>query len=304
MPDDLIDRIITRVHDRQERWKTTLEPVLPTPEWVNETAIIGKFSIATLETKRRMILEPVCISLDHSKETPSTLARDYLMVTYKKGPPITKEQSEVISETASAHPLYVNPCRFHEAWYIDIEACYWNTMLVAGWAVDYYPGKWLGLTRPPDDFPWPKNKIARNCLVSIGMMGEVPLWKDGEWTTIRTGNVLRNSQLFCLINDTLNAIGHAAMRAGAVYVNTDGYIATSEKAMREIVGIITDWGFQARIKAHGSGMVNGPGSYIIGKTRTERIMRQDDPMYSIREVPYARWLQERIAWAFSLRQEE
>lgn len=289
----IADLMVERVLNRRVRWNTSEEEILPPPEWMDEATILGTFSMVGMQTRRRLLLKDTSMNVLGLLESPSAVARDYLTVTYKRGPAIKHEQTEALKQTKTPMPLFIKPTEFKNGYYVDIAAAYWNIMLKIGWNVDYWPGRWIAPGRAPDDFPYPEHKIARNCLVSSGIVSTVPVWtpKTGM-IQLHTGNPLANMQLYGLINDVLNCIAADAVDAGAVYVATDGYIAPDEESMRKIIMRVADWGLVARIKYQGSGYVNAPGSYKVGLDRTRVLQPRPIPVNNIYKRPYHKWLRE------------
>lgn len=303
MPDDLMPRIIERVHRRRERYSTEEVDVLPPPTaFPDESVIVGGYTRTTTQTLRRFLRKDVLISVDHSSDTPSALAKDYLKIVYRRGPVVTHTQGRAIVNSIAPHPLYCNPTEFECGYYVDIASCYWSIMDAAGWNVDYFPGKWLSIGRKPHDFPWPDRGAARNCLVSCSTSSSMIQWDAAtDLHVVAAYNPLLNKSLYALINDVLNAIAAQAVEAGAVYVHTDGYIAPDDRSASRICAIITDWGLRARIKAHGPGLVLSTQCYRVGASHSAHLSDEPKLENGIKPVEYARWLQARMAYAASLR---
>ncbi len=290
-----------RVHQRRERWDTHEVDMLPPPQWMNETTIVSRYTRCGLSTKRRFLKDSILISVDHTKETPSALARDYLAARYERGPKWTSAQHEKIKEEMSEQPMYCRPTTFTEGYYVDARAAYWSVMLRCGWNLNYFPGRWLGITRPPLDFPFVESKVARNSLVSVGRANRMEMWspEKGNWVQWRYGKHA-NTQLFTLIQDCFNGMAAEAVAAGAVYAFGDGYIAPYYKAMRDVVQVIQDWGFVPVIKGKGAGFVNNLGSYRVGGLRTKILDTQTNSHDRIKKLDYHRWLRKRMDWATAL----
>lgn len=294
----VLDGVEDRVHKRRDAWITSEEPILPPPEWMNETCIVSRYTRIGLETRRRFLLAPILVSVNGCKETPSAVARDYITLKHKHGPKWTASQRDRVLAEIGDMPLYCQPCKFEEGYYLDIKAAYWSTMIKTGWNVNYFPSRWVGITPPPLDFPWAYDKRARNCLVSVGRASEIPMWSpDKGMFKAKRGNPRANSQLYCLISDTLNAIAAQVIQAGAVYVFTDGCIAPDQKSAAQIAQVIRDWGYEPDIKGHGRGFVNNLGSYRVGDHKTKRTDLSTNQHDSIKAIDYWRWLQQHMGWA-------
>lgn len=293
----ILDDITNRVEERRRRWHHMELDFLPPYQGLQEVAIIGAFSICTLTTRYRMLLErkllPVVPGL---RDTPSALARDYLMLKYKRSPHIITPQKEVVTNDDILYmPIVATPGSFKLGYYIDIAATYWQIMNIVGWDLDYYPGEWLARGRPPEDFPFADNKTARNCLVSAGLGNDVTMFVPGEGIkSVHKGNVLSNLQLYRLIVDVLQAIASEAVSVGAIYVNTDGYIVTTKQSASALVQAIADWGLEARIKYEGPGSIKGPGDYHIGRHKSRAGLAKPTYMFKVREVEHKAWLKKRF----------
>ena len=295
------DLMVDKAHRRHKRWKTELTPWLPPAEWMNEATIMSRYSRTGLETKRRFLLDNILVRVtDEIRETPSAVARDYLYAKYKHSPKWTSEQRERLLSELVDHPLYCKPASFKHGAYVDIAGAYWSVMVRVGWNVDYYPARWLGLGTPPLDFPYSDNKRARNCLVSVARSTAFNVWSPNKGMVSMTKpNPRANTQLYVLIQDCLNGIACEAIKAGAVYVFTDGYIAPNEKIANDIIEIIYSWGFYPRIQGEGEGFVTALGSYSVGEKRTKHIAPEPAPYKSVKELDYHSWLRRKMAWSRS-----
>lgn len=290
---DILDMMIERVYKRRDEYKTFIVSPLPRPGDLGESMILGAFSVIGMSSKSRYIFKPVLVPIDHTSETPSTLARDYLMLKYKRGPIISHIQRLKIEKIRKPAPNYAQPAEFSNGFYIDIRSTYWTIMNAIGWNVDYYPGKWIKPGKKPVDFPFPDNKTARNCLVSAGAGGSIPIYNyPGGLSELKKGNPLANLSLISLINDILNAVAFEAVKLGAVYVNSDGYIAPSESIAAQIFDLLNNWGLPARIKAQGRGVVVGSGTYQVGSARSGLMEFRElqRPINEVRRPSYSKWL--------------
>lgn len=288
---------------RAERFRATEDvPILPPPEaFPNETVIVGGYTRITMTSRVRYRLDEVLISIDHTKETPSALAKDYLKVIYKKGPVVTSQQGNEIDGRIEAHPLYATPCEFETGSYVDIVSCYWSVMSVVGWDVDYWPGRWISLGRPPFDFPWPTKGPARHCLVSCATSTSMLQWDNARGPhLVKSFNPLLNRSLYLLINDVLNAIAKQAIASGAVYVHTDGFICPDDASTDRVCQVIADWGLTPRIKARGRGFVLDSQSYRVGSMHSKHAGDHPRDEYMVKDVEYWPWLQARLSWAAGL----
>lgn len=301
MMNTVLDKITSRVYDRRSKWSTF--EVFELPMSVSEPTIMGSYSMCMLKSRNRIIDLTKSIQIDGVKETPSSLARDYLYTIYRRGPKAHDKQSQNVDGKIKPLPSVSRPCKFTDGIYVDISATYWSILNCIGWNVDYNPPYWLGNGRPPIDFPWPENKPARNCLVSasaspalvVQMPNSIPI-------AMPSNNRLKNKQLICLIGDVLNSIAAFALRQGAVYLNVDGYILTDERAAQNVMDEIAEWGLSARIRNRGDGSVSGPGLYSIGQHKSRREMIGEHWVYNIIEPEYTTWLKRsfsKLAYAWN-----
>lgn len=302
----VLDRIITRVYTRREKWNTEVVYSLPKAFDLTEAAIIGSFSVCLLSSRQRILSNRALLSVNGTHDTATTLARDYLTVKFGVGGRISKDQGVAVSEV-NPNPLYAKPARYEHGFYIDIRSAYWSIMRVVGWQVDYFPQKWLMRGRGVRDFPWQKptrtQKLARNALVSACSVHPMTLWSpnDRKFYEVNKGNPLINKQLLSLVSDVLNAIAAETIAAGAVYVATDGYIAPDYGSATKVLQVVEDWGLTPVVKAEGSGMVSGPGSYKVGNKRTKVFGRYRDKrsygktVKEVYKVPHHSWLRSRFS---------
>lgn len=288
--------VMGRVAARRANWQVTTVEILPPPPSLAEAVICGSFSLCGLSSRRRILLESMCIPTDAGHETPSALAKDYLIWKYRKSPMATREQVAACRHHLGSMPLFAAPCVFPAGWYVDIVSAYWSIMMVAGWDLDYWPGRWFSRGRPPASFPWPGHKLARNCLVSAGIAHSTQMWTPADgYFTQNTGNRLANMQLYRLIIDVLNCIAAEVVEAGAVYVMTDGYIVRDMEGLQRTLEIIARWGLVAGVKASGAGIVQGPGMYAVGANVSKRLGKNRFPTANVTRRAYAEWLRERFA---------
>jgi hypothetical protein len=296
----MLNILIERAKKRQDQWRTIPVRQLPDPYSLTETTILGSYSYSKLSSRTRIVVKKDCVTLDGDLiETPSAIARDYLREKYKRGPIIKSVQAAALMDSLYGVPNYAKPRLFEHGFYVDIKSAYWSIMKISGWNVDYWPGKWLSIGTPPDDFPFYNHKIARNCLVSAGVPSKILRYTPrGQFDEMRVGSPLANISLFKLIQDVLNSIAEESIAAGAIYVNTDGFIAPNENIAAKIINIIEDWGLVASIKGEGEGGVKGAGAYKVGNAESVPwSLREDNaPIKAIHAPHHRRWLKKAFSF--------
>jgi hypothetical protein len=189
------------------------------------------------------------------------------------------------------------PGAFSRGWYLDLDAAFWRIMEVVGWNLNYYPGKWLARGRPPYDFPWKNNKVARTALVSNVQGTPVRRYDPTRGMHVRQmKNPLLNRGISCLIYDVLNSLAEIAIGYGARYINVDGWIFTSEDARDRMIQAAADYGLTTHLKAQGPGTISGIGRVRIGYVpKPEKIPESTGSLDHVKRVPYRSWLQERFS---------
>lgn len=297
---NMINQIIERAEKRRAQWLTVPVRELPDPYTLQEVTLMGSYSMTKLSSRQRMIIKSESIQLTpYIIETPSAIARDYLKEKYKRGQRVSHLQAVTLMDGLRLSPNYAKPSKYDHGFYVDIKSAYWSIMTGAGWDVDYFPNKWLSAGAPPLDFPFQDHKIARNCLVSAGVPGKITRYTPrGVFDEISPGSPLANVSLYRLISDVLNSIGAAAVELGAIYVNTDGYIAPDANSAARIVQLINDWGLTARIKAEGSGSVLSSGAYKVGRDESQpwKLRKVKKFVSNLHAPKYAPWLQKNFTF--------
>lgn len=259
-------QIIARQKERLEKYKThVLDKWFPLNR-LGVNAIVGSFAITSTESKQRWILKPYAVNVGGGVVTPADLARDYIAIRYGgMRRRVTTEQWKEFNNDKRMTPLYCMPNQYDMAYYIDLKSAYYQIMQSVGWDVDYMPNQWLSRATYNDDFPYPDNKLARNCLVSIGLTGNMTMWyaDKKQFTHKKKSNPFTNMMLWSLVQDILHAIAKEVIEHGAVYAYTDGYIV-EEKHIHAVSRVLDSWLLPYGIKHKGKTDVKGTGAYKIG----------------------------------------
>lgn len=284
--------VISKLQERHEKQDISVVDGFPMLYDVRDNVILGSFSWYWMNAKHKDILRPFVLNFDGVLTTPSEVARTYLELKYKKMR-ATGEQVREFQKSRSA-PLFAKPHSFDEGVYIDVRSAYWQILQIVGWDADYYPNKWLGRGEPMDDFSYADIKLARNCLVTAGLPSDATFWRGQEqqFKRLATHNRTSNLGIWALTMDVLHGVAWDAVRAGAVYAHTDGYICHTSR-LGAVMDAISDWGLEARIKKSGKIEVYGVGSYSVNDTST-KTPRQSMSYDGLLLPDYYRWLKARI----------
>lgn len=198
--------------------------------------------------------------------TPSEVARYYLSIKFpQRKAKCTGEQYDACVLDERLPPQYAQPGAIpNGCYYFDLDGAYWQIVRAVGWNVDYLPGEWLMSGDSCTDFPFRHEKLARNCLVSVGLSRELQLWTGYQMKFLKSRNPFINKILWRAVCDVLNGIAFDVIQAGAKYVNTDGYICSGKDSLA-VVEALESWGVRFSIRYHGDyGYVRGIGSYMVG----------------------------------------
>lgn len=264
-------------------------------------AYVGSLSVSSPNTKQRWFLKKDAIPFAGTWVSSADLARLYLSIKFgEKRRRITTPQWKNFYETNRSMPLWADPLYLDYAYYIDVRSAYWTIMRAVGWNVDYMPGKHFAIKDPitVNDFPFPQNKMARNCLVSISADGQKVLkfWTGDQLLFKKGGNGLVNKMLYCFICDVLNGIASDAIEAGAVYSYTDGFIAPSNRRAA-VEQAIEAWGVSVAIKREGECEILSPGGYKFGSYETRKFkIQREHRLHKINPV-HKEWLRKRFSRA-------
>lgn len=304
-----ITAIAARIERRREMYDTSIVRELPAPNTPRtiptiaghyaQTETRGKFG-----TRRRLIVRYDSVRVGDLIETPTAAARDYLAANgyHAKRPrgALAYESVKRIINRFSMTPSYAQPGRFDDGEYIDLRAAYFQIMSLVGWDVSYAPGRYLGAGRSVSDFPFPNNRIARNSMLSSAQIAQFCVLQppNGAPKMSRRMTELTNLQLIAAVSDLLHSVAARAVDCGAVYVNTDGYIAPDHATAQRIKSMLSDFGLASRVKFSGAGMVHSVGCYEIGELKTRNVGRGtvSGTRSNIADVEYWRWVQKNMEY--------
>lgn len=234
---------------------------------------LGSFSWTSKATGEKWVHKSYAYDLGAGVVTPSDIARDYISVKWgnTRLRCNSKQWLEVVQKKKS-QPLYALPCSLTKAYYIDLKSAYWQLLQLGGWDVDYMPERYLSPRSNVYNFPFPEIKLARNCLVSMGLPSGVNVWIPHiGFSRKKATKASVNLILWGFVQDCLHGLASDMVKkAGAVYVNTDGYIVPDER-MSDAEAVMQSWGLGFEIKFDGRAEVRGAGDYDIGGHKSNRI---------------------------------
>jgi len=276
--DDLM-RVLVRAQMEElasERPQIKTDPVATFPSLysIHDYTFIGSFAWTSQAGKWKIVASKNALKTSVGWQTPAELARDYIKVKYKKPGRVTREQYDEFMRKRAA-PLLAIPGTYENSLYLDLKSAYWSILQVIGWDVDYYPGKWLGVKSDVRDFPYWKNKLSRNCLVSVGLTGMGKAWDGEKLVFHKKQNPYTNMMLWSCVQDVLNGVAYDMKRAGAVYAHTDGYIV-EEKNYHSAMEVFDSWGLVGTVRSEGRHEVITVGTYSSPQ-KAKQSTREHDP---------------------------
>jgi len=292
---EMLKKMIQHQLNRGVGKETYIREIFPSLSTIHDLTILGMFSWTSNAAKWRMILEPHAYNYGGGWCTPSDVARDYLSIKYPdRRLRCTTLQYKACCVNPPSSPLYAKPQADFEGVYIDIKGAYWQIIKAFGWDVDYCPSRYIGVNSSMADFPFPENKLARNCMVSIGLPGSITIWTGRRLVVQKKKNKFINLILWKAVQDVLHGIALDAVSAGALYVYTDGFIVSSEKASA-VMGAIEAWGMETHIKYQGLTTIRGCGDYTIPGHISKRKPTQRTEEFSNLYEPDRKFLRGRVA---------
>lgn len=277
-----------------EGYTTHVVSSFPNIRDLKERVSFGTFSWTLHKSKLKLLNKSFVQDIGVGPQTPSSIAREYLAVRYKhlKRRATLAQKMAIVAHRSA--PLYFRPAHIQDAVYVDIVSTYWTLMLIGGWNVDYKPAGWIAPGRAPIDFPCPTFKLARNCLVSLGLSSANHTWNNGRFSSSYGKNPYINYGLWAFVQDTLHCLAVDALECGALYVHTDGYILPSENTS-EFFARCSSWGIPVKVKARGNSWIMGVGNYKVGDYVVRRPKETyGRPFSNVELLPYREWLRRNV----------
>lgn len=271
--------IVNAIADKQRKVRSIPIPTAPSIlDIPNGLITFGSFSWYVrprIGKPYRLIFKDKCREVAPNLwATPTQIAREYINYKADKLPLRARmHQITACTEPKRYPPLYSGIAE-GDLVYVDMKAAYWTILQVIGWDVQYMPNKYIGRRMGVSDFPYPDWKMARNCLVTVGRPATIRTFdidrKKFDVTTV--GSRYTNNLLWAAVMDILNGIARDAVRLGAYYVYTDGYIFRERDFERAKVGLDA-WGLTFEVRHRGHGFVSAPGCYSVGDHTTRVVDR-------------------------------
>lgn len=230
---------------------------------------MGIFAWSSQTISTKWLHQAHAANYDGGWSTPGDLARDYLAIKYMgRRIRCTSAQWRECVATRVHPPVFCQPGTVEDGAYLDISGAFWQIVRAVGWDVDYLPGEFLYSKSRMRDFPYPENKMARNCLVSVGLPAPMRLWTGTVLKFVNKPSRFVNLILWRLVQDVLNAIAYEMVNVGhAVYVYTDGYVLPVN-FLDSGFAILDEWGINGRVKHAGRADIIGANCYAIHSETT------------------------------------
>ncbi len=261
---------------------------------------VGAYKISLREGVRILREDAIVGEIDGAPLTVAEMAKLRLLQEIDRGRRWRwKREQRDLLESEARIPQYVSPCRLEQGAYIDISGAYW-TIYSRFLFADYFPGRYL--LRPrllPDFSDLQGEKAVRNAVFGLMRATKGIQFTETQAKLVSIRNPLYHPSLSLLTYDILNAVALEMIRgAGAVYVNTDGYIVPVHR-LPTAVEILESWGFRWKIEAQGETHVVAVGCYRVGEKVSEPYrqhrIRRERAMFAVRCLSDPEWLKRRIA---------
>lgn len=270
--------MIEAIKEKNEGWTIHLLDKFFSPLRLHVETSLGVFSWSASPILTKWLATAHASHYGDSWTTPSEIARNYLTLKYPKRRVRcrTSQWKSCVADRGKA-PRFTLPGIYPDGVYLDLDAAYWQIVRAIGWDVSYDPGKILSVHSSMLDFPYRHEKLARNCLVSLTLPHRMTIWTGTELKYEARPNKFINLILYRAVMDVLNGVAQDVIKAGAVYVYSDGYIIPRDR-LKAAIEAIDGWGLTASLRhdprqdgvhnalsSHRTDIeVRAPGSYRIG----------------------------------------
>lgn len=288
-------QMIDRTKERNEGWQIHLLDKFFSLNRLHHSCSLGTFAWSSAPIFTKWLHRPNARNYGGGWMTPGDIARDYLALKYpNRRIRITTSQWQSCVKDRRNAPLYCVPCRMDHGVYVDLSGAYWQIVRAVGWDVSYNPGKFLAQNSSMHDFPYWTEKMARNCLVSVGVSAPMRMWTGDKIIFVKKPNRFVNLILYRLVMDVLNGAAYDAIQAGASYVYTDGYLV-DVKFLPGVCQALDAWGLQYTFKHDGVTHIKAAAAYECGDYRTKQYNRnrRDHAVNKVYD-PGVAWLRKRF----------
>jgi hypothetical protein len=164
-------------------------------------------------------------------------------------------------------PMYFNEPYQGSGIYVDLKAAYCQV----------YRNLWL-------DTPFPRGvgtlslspvadrlqdwKAARNAVMGIIKNRTITGCRSGKRQEISVTNHFLSPGLWATVQATLHAVATTALKHGAIYVNTDGYMFPGYEKALGFLDFLNDYNLKHEIRDSGVIDLKGWNNYQVGRTST------------------------------------
>lgn len=266
---------------------------------------LGSSKITTREGARIIRDSAIVDKIDDIHLTYSELAKvSLLKVIDDYGGWRWKREQRDLLEHYSRIPQYCKPCRLDNALYVDLKSAYYTIYRRFLYA-DYMPNRFLKAPKVMPDFSEVEGfKLVRNSVFGLMRATKGIQYTHDSAKLVNIKNPLYHPALCLLTYDILNAVAIEMIEwAGAVYVNTDGYIIPFEK-YEEAKAIAEEWGFSLKIEGQGEADVIAVGCYKVGGKVSEPYkqgrIKAGRELRAVKCLSEVDWLKERVRWVLEL----
>lgn len=290
----MLSLMAERRYQKLDGWHVETVKKFPPLAQLDTLTYLGSFAWTQPHSKIKYIKSPHIYNLGGGDSTPSDIARDYIACKFNgERQRCNSTQYKKLIRNKKHAPLYAEPVTGLRATYLDMKSAYWQILMLGGWDVEYSPNSFLSVRSSVLDFPCPHVKLARNNLVSMGLPSKGTLWHpENGLQRLRGSSTTINLVLWGFAMDVLHSIAYEMIeRAGAVYVNTDGYIVP-RYMVDEAFAIADEWNITLVPKHNGMANVRGAGDYDIENKRSSR-PRSNSRYHKYIEPPNIKWLKSR-----------
>ncbi|MFW5692451.1 MAG: hypothetical protein ACOCX3_03785 [Chloroflexota bacterium] len=278
---------------KRAKMSASVTSIMPELTISDDLLYLGAFTQTNINLKHKLIDKSIAIPAGGAVAAPTEWARSYLMWKFKRRPVRLRTQINACLMPERVPPRFSLPGSYSDMVYVDLKAAYWSMLKIFGWNTDYNPGQWWGLGDTLRDWFLEDHKLARNMLVSAVTVSHVCCWQGGALFWRKFNNPLANAPLWAAVQDTLHLIAGYAVRAGAVYVHTDGYIMP-RRSVEGFADRLSMIGLGVGEKYSGDVAIYGVGRYQFPKSRRlDERERTPSTIYHINDVP-ASWMWARL----------